>query len=494
MAPTRGRLEGRITIPSGGYNGTIDDSGGAGAAAWSVAAGTYYLNSPGSIGSSLIDALSTALNTAAPTDTITVSISASETGTGKVTITSTGSTAIVWTSTALRDLLGFTGNLPAGTSWTGSAQARHLWLPNCAYKAPNAVGTWRGWRESDSRSVENAAGYGFNIMGQEKEVNALSWNAVGRHLVWEANATTENASWERFCRDAIWGVASWGTPGGPLRFYPDAGDSSVYVTYRAQNVADIKPEPLVPDYAGGPWRVELPRLLVDPTDDSGLPRLPIAITSLAATGSSSGGTSHNTGSISVAQDSLILVAVLSHGTGAGNAEPTSIAGAGLTFTRIDTGQCEEFNGGGGLKTLTLWRAYATSAGSGALAIAHSPTTTRIAWLIVQVTGVSSSGSNGAGAIVQYKTAISALNGTASATFDSAIAHPSNYCLAAAAFSSSSVGSYTAASGFTKLAIGEPASASAISGSFAYKQAASTATAYVGNLYHAIIMVELAAGI
>jgi len=492
MPPTRGRLEGRITIPTGGWTGTIDDSNVAGAAAFSVAAGTYYLSSAGGAGFSLIAALETALNTATPTDTITVALSAGEAGTGKVTITSTGTAAIVWTSTALRDVLGFVGNLAAGTTWTGTYQARNLWLPNCPYKAMNGVGLWRGWRESDCRSVENAAGYVFAHMGQQKEVNALSWNSVARSLVWEANEATEGASWERFAQDAIWGVASWGTPGGPIRFHPDANDSAVWVTYKVPGFNDIKTEPLIEDYAGGTWRVVLPRLVVDPTDTSGTPRESIVVTSLLASGSTTGTTSPVTASVSVAEDSLVLLGILSHGTGAGNSIPTAATGAGLTFTQVDAGQCLNFSGGVAYKNVTLWRAYATSAASEAITITLDASATRSAWAIINVTGVSSAGSNGAGAIAQYKTTVSALDGTATATFDAAISHPNNVNVAMNGFSTSSAGSYTAASGFTKLAIAEPVSGSAISGSFAYKTNALAATAYVGNLYHAIISVELVA--
>jgi Concanavalin A-like lectin/glucanases superfamily len=276
---TRGRLEGRVTVPSGGWTGSIDDSGGAGAVTWTVPAGTYYLSSidvNGGGSASLLSAFRDALNLAAPTDTLAVTISDGEAGTGIVTITSSGATIISWVSTDLRDLLGFTTTLASGTTWSGTCQARSLWLPSCAYKAPNAVSNdWRGWRESDFRAAENAAGYVFAAMGQEKVANELSWHQVSRSKVWQGNESTTNASWERFHRDCVWGVAAWGTAGGPIRFYPDAAISTNFATYKVPDASMIKPEPLHDGWAGGPWSIVLPRLVEVPgTDTEGAWDLP----------------------------------------------------------------------------------------------------------------------------------------------------------------------------------------------------------------------------
>jgi len=268
VAPTYGRLEGRITIPTGGWTGSVNDSGVGGDVTWTVAAGTYYLTSadtPGGGSQSLIVAFRDALNLAAPTDTLAVTVSSLETGTGLVTITSSGSTTITWVSTDIRDLLGFKANLASGTTWTSDYHARGMWLPNCAYKSPNVVdGNWAGWREADFRAVENAAGYVWAHVGQEKVCNELSWHAISRSKTWIANETTTNASWERFARDCLWGVAAWGTPGGPIRFYPDGATSGTYATYKCPDIRSIKPEHYFAGWAGGPWRISLPRLVQVP--------------------------------------------------------------------------------------------------------------------------------------------------------------------------------------------------------------------------------------
>lgn len=268
MAPTHGRLEGRVTVPTGGWTLSINDSGAGGAVTATLPAGKYYWNSADGDGggsSSLLTAISDALNLAATTDTITVTLSADESGTGRVTITSSGATVITWVSTDWRDVMGFTVNLTSNTTWTGPSQARSIWLPSCAYNAPNGIdATFRGWREADYRSVENAAGYAWAHMGQEKVVTWLRWASIARSKVWQANETLANESWERFARDAIWGEAGWGTPGGPLRFYPSAASSTVFGTYMAMDYTQLNPQPYFDGFAGGPWRIELERLVAVP--------------------------------------------------------------------------------------------------------------------------------------------------------------------------------------------------------------------------------------
>lgn len=255
---TRGRLEGLVTVPTGGWTGTVGGSG------WTLPAGPYFLSSAATSGSSLIAALQSVID-AATAATVTVSLSASETGTGLVTITSSSSVAIAWTSTDLRDLLGFASNLASGTTWTGTGQARSLWLPDCAYWAPNAVATWRGWRESDFMASEHPSGYVAAFQGRSLTALELAWNAVSKQKALITHEVTTNESWERFALDCLWAAKSWGTPGGPIRFYPDAASSVAFGTYTIPGMREIRPTPTTEGWPGGPWRVSVPRLLLDPS-------------------------------------------------------------------------------------------------------------------------------------------------------------------------------------------------------------------------------------
>lgn len=255
-----GRLEGRITVPSGGWVGTID-----GTDAFTMPAGTYYWSTADVVGGgsvSFASALQTALNASPSAKTFTVALSLT---TGQVTIAGSATFTLQFTSTALRDLCGYSGNLSGAATYLSSYQARNLWLPDCAYNAPNAIGAvWRGNRESDLRENENSAGYGWTFKGQDKVVTWLSWDKVARRKVWQANETNVNESWERFVRDALWGDAVGGTPGGPIRFYPDPTASTYFATYRAFGMQDIQPEQAVDGWAGGPWHVRMPRLVSVP--------------------------------------------------------------------------------------------------------------------------------------------------------------------------------------------------------------------------------------
>lgn len=252
-----GRLEAQIRVPTGGWTGTIDDSGGGGAAAWSVAAGTYYIDE-------LVAALHAALNTAATTDTIYVTIAHGELGTGKVTISGTGTFAIVWIHPDLRDLLGYTTNLSGSSSYVAPNHARSIWLGDCAYRAPNEIYPWGGWPEADFRTVESAAGQVWAYVGQKKETTWLEWEAVRRARASKANESVVNESFQRFVEDGVWGFAAWGTPGGPLRFFPDA-NAGGWVEYFATELGKLEPTQFADGWAGGPWKVRLPRLVVKAT-------------------------------------------------------------------------------------------------------------------------------------------------------------------------------------------------------------------------------------
>lgn len=248
--PSRGRLEGRITVPTGGWDTTV----GAGTA--TIPAGTYYPTS-------FLAEVATQF-AAASSVTCDVTGGTGENGTGLATLVFGSAKAISWVDTEVRDILGFTSNQASAVTHVGTQHIRNLWLPNCHYAAPNSISdSFRGYRVADVRSAENAAGYTWTHMGEEKVWTWLRWPAISLAKTWQANETTVNASWERFCRDAIWGIASWGTPGGPVRFYPNAG-LSTYATYSVPGVTNIQPEPRYEGWAGGPHTIEIPRLVMVP--------------------------------------------------------------------------------------------------------------------------------------------------------------------------------------------------------------------------------------
>lgn len=392
MAATRGRLESRIHVPEGGWEGTINDSGAGAAVTFTIPEANYYITE-------FLSELEDQLNTAAPTDTITVTISMGESGTHKVTITSSGNGTLTWTDTDLRDLLGYTGTLTlvAATGNTATNKCRAVWLPDCIYRAPNAINPWVGAIETDSRSVETPGGKVYSLGGQYKFCTWLEWTAVSRARSSQANESTTNESFERFLRDGVWGHASWGRPGGPVRFFPDAADTE-WIEY-AVNVSqtrEFRPAPLVPELVGGPWLCRLERLVYQDAGDINEARAALAAANLTTNSDTTAGTSFATASISPTANRLVLAGVVSHNTTT-LASPT-LTGNGLTWVSVAAVNL------GSARRLSVFRAMGSSPSAGAVTIDFGAVSqTACCWSIVQLTNPNTSGTNGSGAIVQSDT-------------------------------------------------------------------------------------------
>lgn len=156
----------------------------------------------------------------------------------------------------------------------------------------------------------------------------------------------------------------------------------------------------------------------------------LAFTLLTEGGSASDATSYNTASITVADDDLILVAVMGGLTSPINPAPapTSITGASLSggsaLTVISQGQVEAqlVNG-------SLWRAESTGAASGALTINWGNTQAGCRWAVIRVTG-QTLGSNGASAVKQTVTSYAPGTGTTHSLTMAALGSGNNQTLAA----------------------------------------------------------------
>lgn len=259
----RGKLEGRITTDS--WDITIDEGGGD--VVVSLTDGTYYLSSEDSESDGLIAHLQSRLNSdGSLSNTYTVSIAAGEEGTGKVTLSADANFDVTWSTTALRDLLGFTGDVDSASSYESSQSARSLWLPEGS--PPQTLnGTdvnWAGVPVSNKRDQVNDAGYTYSLAGQKRTERMVTWPAVKRHRVWDINETTENQSVEQFWEDVIYGSASWSArPGGPFRYYRDADTDGEYRTYVALGWERMEPQQRLQHWTGR-WIVETGRWVEHP--------------------------------------------------------------------------------------------------------------------------------------------------------------------------------------------------------------------------------------
>ena len=116
----RGRVEARITVPTGGWSVSLTITAIGGPYTVTIPAGNIFPTD-------LLSSFQTQLDAATGGDgAFTVSASWGESGTGFVTIAhATQTFTLTWTSTDLRDVLGFAGTLtPAARTLTGPFHAR----------------------------------------------------------------------------------------------------------------------------------------------------------------------------------------------------------------------------------------------------------------------------------------------------------------------------------------------------------------------------------
>lgn len=214
-----GRLEALITIPTGGAV-VAATNGVGGPTNVTIPAGTYYYTSAGGI-SSIITELQTQLNASRPDGwTVTHSLTGTS-STGLVTINCTSTPwSISWTSTALRDLLGFNSNITAvSAAVNGTLQARGLWFPRCPLALDGDPGM--APKYSDLRTVDTPRGDIIGHVGNiARRHKRLRWSHVPRDRYREASATYDYGSWEAFVDDTQHGQGhSYFTPATKVQIY-----------------------------------------------------------------------------------------------------------------------------------------------------------------------------------------------------------------------------------------------------------------------------------
>jgi hypothetical protein len=269
MAIRNGKLERLIEVPTGDYTLTLTETGGVTGQAVTAAAGeTSFLSSAytgtGGTGNSFLAQLQADLTTIGHEYAVT--IGAGEDGTGKVTIDRTGSSnfAVVWTSTELRDLLGFSqGNLTGANAYTGASQAQGLWLPNAPMNSLFGASD-KGFYETDAMATESPSGAVKAFFANKKQVNQIRWAGVSHAKCRASAEATPNESFEQFWLDCILGEKAWAAgPCGPIRVYWDAGDNATYADYKVVGNAmrGFNPAKLEEGWLGL-WEVGLDRMVV----------------------------------------------------------------------------------------------------------------------------------------------------------------------------------------------------------------------------------------
>lgn len=259
MTATCGRLECATVVPSGGWTLTVND--GANYAA-TLAAATVY-SGPTAVVTALVAALNTAAAGAGSARTWTGSIASGEQGTGYVTLTISAGANVTgtWTTTTLRDYLGWTGNLSGAITYTSPSGCLGMWLSDSPIVQPFNLG--------DTGNVEAALTQTMSRLGVTKTILAASrtrhpgivWTHVSLARARQSQEANGVRSWERFVRDCMIGSSglSYFLPGGDLKIFwsADAATAQVYHPITPRAVADVM-QPATGDGYIGLWRCSWP--------------------------------------------------------------------------------------------------------------------------------------------------------------------------------------------------------------------------------------------
>ncbi len=262
-----GRLEGIFTVPTA-ITASVTNNGG-GPTAVTFAAGTY---TPTSFATYMQTALTA--QRAPSGGAWTVSLSTGSSGTGLVTIAmSSGTYSITWSSTALRDLLGFTATITTQTSVTGTINHRGLWLPGCPFNCDGDPD--RAPEATDTRSSKGPTGTVMTLSGTQRyEHTGLKWSHVLRARTWEGAASPAYSSFQAWVRDTQFGSGhAWFVPGSAFQIYWDNNGTDRIVGYDLNSGSgptygwkcspaiarlDAHAKVVVPGWVGGLYAIEIP--------------------------------------------------------------------------------------------------------------------------------------------------------------------------------------------------------------------------------------------
>jgi len=259
---SHGKLESLITAPTAFTFTLSDTTGGASSELITIpATNTYYWSAAGN-DSVDFPAKLKALMEAVSTNTYTVTIDATEDGTGALTIAvSSGLFTIVWTNSAVGELCGFTASISGQSSSTGT-HVQGLWLPDCPFESPYGTSD-EGTTEYDGSSTQSPNGVVVSTAYNSRTANSLMWQVVNKKKVRTADESSTNESYQSFYDDCIFGSASWANAGGPVNWHPDADTDATYVNYKIPVGQQNANERVQPDYTGY-YRVDIPRLVKVP--------------------------------------------------------------------------------------------------------------------------------------------------------------------------------------------------------------------------------------
>jgi len=249
------KLEGRITLSSA--QGLTVWVGGVGTASLLIPAQECYLRSTGTGTSSLLGIIDSFLVGVEATFGVTLDDAANNAG-GKVTFQSDPEHVITWTSTDLRDRLGFTGSVSTSVNGisTGAEQAEYLFLPPVKRTQPMAPDGYPGYAYGDGSFIVSPSGKPKVLAYNTLYKDNLQFDYVlGSKAYIDLEAIT-NASWEKFWTTVV-------PAGFVFRYHKDRNVDGTYVTYVGMSVGDMNLTPMFDQLqqvwgASGAFRIQVP--------------------------------------------------------------------------------------------------------------------------------------------------------------------------------------------------------------------------------------------
>jgi len=237
----------------------------------------FYITDGTNVATNLSANLSTALATFRNAINAAWTCSMSTT-TGLVSLNWSGYTgasylwSVAWTSTALRDLAGYTADITSViTAQTGTYQARGVWFPDCPLNLDGDP--TQAPLVSDLRQSESPTGIVLGLVSNMKyRHRGVSYPAVPRAQVWDSAATYENGSWEEFMLDTQLGQGhSWFVPSSRIQLYWDSAGTQTLLGSAANSSAGLSgwfikgASSIEPKLTAAPWtglwRIDLGELV-----------------------------------------------------------------------------------------------------------------------------------------------------------------------------------------------------------------------------------------
>lgn len=225
-----GKWEHKITVPSGGWDISVTDSGGTDTV--TLPDGTYYWSSVGGGSNDLPAELQAQLNASGTlSGTYTVTVSAGVAGTGKATIACDENYTLTWTDSQIRLLFGWDGNISVGTtSATSDNHVEGLWLPRAPAETQYGLDS-QGMPVSAAMESLAPDGTYTAYHGPKHRRNEYTYRGVQVARVVQAQEGTAGESYESWWTDGVRGEAAWATSGRDVRWYKDADTDGTYLAY-----------------------------------------------------------------------------------------------------------------------------------------------------------------------------------------------------------------------------------------------------------------------